>query len=61
MCSHIREYIDAGENTDAPGYFIAWLARHGTVYGIMMPGPWHDIGTQEEYETVVKTWTRSRA
>ncbi|MBI4340693.1 MAG: NTP transferase domain-containing protein [Candidatus Omnitrophica bacterium] len=56
MCGKIREYIDAGENTDAPGYFLAWLAHHVAVYGLMMPGVWHDIGTKEEYDTVVKTW-----
>ncbi len=57
MCGTIREYIDAGEQADAPGYFIAWLARHGAVYGIMMPGQWHDIGTREEYDTVLKSWS----
>ena len=56
MHGKIREFIESGENTDAPGYFIAWLSRKGTVYGIMMPGQWHDIGTQAEYETVVKHW-----
>ena len=56
MHGKIREFIESGENTDAPGYFIAWLSRKGAVYGIMMPGQWHDIGTKAEYETVVKHW-----
>lgn len=56
MCGKIRAFIDAGENTDAPGYFIAWLSRHGPVYGKMMPGEWHDIGTKAEYEAVVNHW-----
>jgi len=56
MQGKIREFIESGENADAPGYFIAWLSRKGAVYGIMMPGQWHDIGTQAEYETVVKHW-----
>lgn len=57
MTGKIRDYIDAGENTDAPGYFIAWLVRSGAVYGIMMPGQWHDIGTRQEYDAVLKTWS----
>lgn len=56
ICGKIREFIDSGENADAPGYFIAWLSRQSAVFGQMMPGKWHDIGTKAEYESVVKNW-----
>ena len=56
ICGKIAQFIQAGENTDAPGYFIQWLARHGIVYGVMMPGAWYDIGTLEAYQAVVRGW-----
>jgi len=43
-------------DTDAPGYFIAWLVQRGPVFGVMMPGPWYDIGTRETYRQVVREW-----
>ena len=57
MCDQIARFLAEGGNADAPGYFIAWLSRRGTVYGIMMPGPWYDIGTIEAYQTVVNEWS----
>ena len=56
MCGKITQFIRMGKQTDAPGYFIQWLARHGIVYGVMMPGAWYDIGTLEAYQTVVREW-----
>lgn len=56
MCGKIRQFIESGANTDAPGYFIQWLARQGTVYGVMMPGTWYDIGTLEAYQAVINEW-----
>lgn len=61
MCGKIREFIASGENTDAPGFFIKWLAQHGPVFGLMMGGVWHDIGTLKEYETVIAHWVGGRA
>ena len=52
-----KRFFDEGGNPDAPGHFIEWLVRTGTVYGILMPGEWHDIGTPEEYESVKHTWS----
>lgn len=60
MCGKIREFLDSGGNADAPGYFIEWLVRHGTVYGILMPGAWYDIGSLETYQTVVREWAGAR-
>jgi len=56
MCGKIKEFLAGGGNADVPGYFIRWLAHHGPVYGLMMPGAWYDIGTQEAYQAVVKAW-----
>ncbi|MBI3321545.1 MAG: nucleotidyltransferase family protein [Candidatus Omnitrophica bacterium] len=56
MCEAIQRFLQEGTNADAPGYFIEWLVRHGTVYGIMMPGAWYDIGTREAYQAVAKAW-----
>jgi glucose-1-phosphate thymidylyltransferase len=56
MCGKIQQFLASGSNADAPGYFIEWLVRHGAVYGVMMPGAWHDIGTLESYEAVKREW-----
>jgi len=58
MCGKIQQFVASGGNADAPGYFIQWLARLGTVYGIPMRGMWYDIGTLESYQTVVTAWQR---
>jgi glucose-1-phosphate thymidylyltransferase len=56
MRPEIQRFLTAGRNTDAPGYFIEWLVGCRPVYGIMMPGPWYDIGSQEAYDEVVRVW-----
>mgnify|MGYP001583548471 CR=1 FL=1 len=61
MCGRLREFLDGGGNADAPGYFIHWLVEHGEVYGVMMPGPWYDIGTPEAYQAVLAEWGVARA
>ncbi len=56
--SQIAAFLASGGNADAPGYFIEWLVRTGTVYGALMPGAWYDIGTLATYEQVVQAWPR---
>lgn len=56
VCGRIRQFLNEGQNGDAPGHFIAWLARQEPVYGVMMPGSWYDIGTLETYHEVVQAW-----
>ena len=56
MCGTIQEFLASGGNADAPGYFLKWLSEHGRVYGVMMPGPWYDIGSLESYEAVKREW-----
>ena len=61
LCGAIPTFIHEGGNPDAPGFFIQWLAEQSPVYGIMMPGPWYDIGTLEAYQTVLKAWQHDPA
>jgi glucose-1-phosphate thymidylyltransferase len=56
MCGRMDAFISEGGNADAPGYFLQWLVQRDTVFGIMMPGPWYDIGTLEAYHAVVNEW-----
>lgn len=46
----IRQYLEEGNNPDAPGHFIPWLLKHKPVYAFQFAGQWHDIGTLESYE-----------
>lgn len=48
----IDQYIAAGENPDAPGYFIPWLIQRKDVYAYEFSGRRYDIGTVESYEQV---------
>jgi len=56
MGSDIQRFLDDGGSADAPGYFIEWLVRRSTAYGVPMTGAWYDIGTRETYQTVVREW-----
>ena len=57
MHPRIREFLDEGQNADAPGYFITWLIERTAVYGVVMPGLWYDIGTMAAYEAVRNVWS----
>lgn len=48
----IRDGINGGCATDAPGSFIAWLCHQSDVYAMEMPGERYDIGDLESYEQV---------
>jgi len=45
-----REYLQEGEDRDAPGNFMEWLCKREKVYGYLLPGRLWDIGTIEGYE-----------
>ena len=49
-----REYLEKGNNPDAPGYFVQWLCRREEVYGYVLEGYWTDIGNIESYEKAKK-------
>lgn len=48
----VKNAIDSGCPTDAPGSFIAWLCEKAPVYAMHMPGKRYDIGNLESYEKV---------
>ena len=45
----LRRYLLQGGDTDAPGYFIGWLAQRVAVYGYVAPGLSYDVGTPATY------------
>ncbi len=42
-----KKYIEEGNNTDAPGNFVAYLYKKEPVYGYVLNGEWYDVGTHE--------------
>ena len=50
--SRIGEAIADGCGVDAPGSYIAWLAKNSVVHAMEMPGKRYDIGNLESYEKV---------
>ena len=52
----IREAIQDGCGTDAPGSLVAWMCRRSPMYSMEMPGSRYDIGNLESYETVQRTY-----
>ncbi len=50
----ISEYLEEGNNPDAPGFYIAWLHRREPVYGFVFKGKWFDIGDLRCYEEANK-------
>lgn len=46
----IKEYLSSGNNTDAPGHFVAWLASKTNVYAHIFDTYWFDIGDHETLE-----------
>ncbi|MGN1163205.1 MAG: nucleotidyltransferase family protein [Candidatus Ornithospirochaeta sp.] len=48
----IKDAIASGCGTDAPGSFIAWLAKKRPVHAYLMPGARYDVGSIEGYEKI---------
>ncbi len=48
----VKEAIESGCNTDAPGSFVAYLCKISSVYAMEMPGKRFDIGNLESYQKV---------
>lgn len=48
----IRQYLDDGNNPDAPGNFPVWLYSRKPVRAYMFDGICIDIGTRESYDEV---------
>lgn len=45
----IKQYLDEGNNKDAPGNFPAWLYKRKPVYAYSFEGECYDIGTIDVY------------
>ena len=54
--ARIRDAIEDGCGTDAPGSLVAWMCRHSVMHSMVMPGSRYDIGNLESYEAVKKTY-----
>ena len=52
----VKNGIESGCGTDAPGSFIAWLCQQTKVYAWEMPGKRYDIGNLESYEEVKRNF-----
>ena len=48
----IKQGIEDGCGTDAPGSFVCYLCEKTDVYALKIPGKRYDIGTLESYEEV---------
>jgi len=55
--SLISDYLELGNNPDAPGYYIKWLVQKVTVYGFVFSGMWFDIGDFKSYNEADKAFT----
>jgi glucose-1-phosphate thymidylyltransferase len=47
-----QQYLDEGQNPDAPGHFIPWLIQQKAVYAYRFEGHRYDIGTLTSYRKV---------
>ena len=52
----VKNGIESGCGTDAPGSFIAWLCQQTKVYAWEMLGKRYDIGNLEGYEEVKRNY-----
>ena len=52
----IKEGIESGCGTDAPGSFISWLVKKKPVHAFLMPGERFDVGSIEGYEKIKKEY-----
>ncbi len=48
----LSEFLDAGNNGDAPGHFVPWLLTRKPVCAYRFEGTRYDIGTLASYEEV---------
>ena len=52
----ISDYLQQGNNPDAPGYYIKWLIQKTRVYGFAFSGMWFDIGDFKSYSAADKAF-----
>lgn len=45
----VKTFLEGGHSADSPGRLLAWLHQERPVYGCVMEGGRHDIGSPETY------------
>ena len=50
----IKQYLEEGNNPDAPGNLIPWLINYRDIYAYEFQGKRYDVGTIESYEEIKK-------
>jgi glucose-1-phosphate thymidylyltransferase len=55
----VSQYLEEGNNPDAPGYYIKWLVENEAVYGFPFSGRWFDIGDFKSYDEAEKSYQLS--
>lgn len=48
--ARVQEYLDKGNNPDAPGFYVEWLCKNDDVNGWVLTGNWFDVGNLDQYE-----------
>ena len=46
----IKEFLDTGAKSDAPGYYVQWLYKNDNVYCFVFEESWFDIGNLDQYK-----------
>ena len=54
----IKQYLDEGNNPDAPGFFPSWLYLKKPLFAYEFEGECYDIGTHESYREVCEIFKK---
>ncbi|MBR0153385.1 MAG: nucleotidyltransferase family protein [Lachnospiraceae bacterium] len=54
--ARIKDALQDGCGTDAPGSLISWMCRHTVMHSMQMPGSRYDIGDLKSYENAQKNY-----
>ncbi|MAF37005.1 hypothetical protein CL622_07860 [archaeon] len=59
VIKRISEYLELGNNPDAPGHLLEWLYKKEDVYGFIFDKrdyEWFDVGSLASYQEANKVW-----
>lgn len=54
----IKQYLDEGNNPDAPGFFPSWLYLRKPLFAYKFEGECYDIGTHDSYKEVCEIFKK---
>jgi glucose-1-phosphate thymidylyltransferase len=57
----VSQYLDSGNNPDAPGHFIAWLAVRYPLNAFLFEEPRYSIGDEEAYRRACEIFAGNRS